>query len=320
MGKKRNHERNDDPPEFATENEKKKTRCANYGQQSTETLLIKEQEVTKELVDLQTELSHIRSASTVSYGNNELRQMNTKRYRAEYALGEIKAEIERRARKKMGVSIPKEGIQGGSTAGVAATTTTNTAHQKTREVNAACSSIMASTVGQGQQQQRHGGGGVLKDQTAVLQGGGGVLKDSPGVMPGHSASGPSQPSWQGSGPSQPAMPHNFHGGNGQPAMPHNFFAAPPQMGVNFHGGSALNAMAMMGAMGGAPAMAGPTPEEMAQASMQFQRMQQAFMSGGMQQAGQGFPTSNAPAAFAQAPSVAAPSSNVPAAFRRRAAM
>lgn len=257
--------------------------------------------MTKELVDLQTELSHMRSASSVSYGNNELRQMNTKRYRAEYALGEIKAEIERRARKKMGVSIPKEGIQGGSTAGVAATTTTNTAHQKTREVNAACSSIMASTIGHGQQQQRHGGGGVLKDQTAVLSGGGGVLKDSPGVMPGNSASAPSQPAWQASGPSQPAMPHNF-------------LAAPPQMGVNFHGGSALNAMAMMGAMGGAPAMAGPTPEEMAQASMQFQRMQQAFMNQGMQQAGQGFPTGQV-----SLPSAAAPASNVPAAFARRRA-
>lgn len=153
---------------------------------------------------------------------------------------------------------------------------------------------------------RESGGGVLRDDPA--DSGGGVLRDP-----------------FGSGPSQ--MP--------QAALPAPPQLVAPQMGMNFQGGGALSGMmGMMGAMSsmagpggmggfggmGGPAMggpsmaAGPTPEEMAAASMQFQRMQQAFMAG----AGQAFPGANAgggmPAAFAPS----APTSNVPAAFAKRA--
>lgn len=318
MGKKRNaetNERNDDPPEHKQENEKKKSRSSNYCQLSTETLLEKEQEVTRKLVELQTQLSHMRSATSVTLGNNELRAMNTKRYREEYVLGEIKAEVERRARKRMGQAIPKGGIQGGSTAGVAATTTSNQEHAKLRKVNNACTNVLADSL------IEQAGGKRPTPQLMMNGSGGGVLKDPDAdAFPGTSM--PKNPGPAPNPPSQPSMP----------AM----LPAPPQMGINFHGGTAMNAMAMMGAMGAAMASAGPTPEEMAQASMQFQRMQQgptpeemmqaSMQFQQMQQMQQTFMASQSvqpqqaasfsmPAAFAG--NTHSASSNVPAAFRRR---
>lgn len=368
MGKKRKEVVEDDPPEHATANEKKKTRVANYGQLSTETLLNKEQEVTRELVELQTELSHMRSNSATSYGNNQLRQMNTKRYRAEYALGEIKAEIERRARKKLGQAIPQGGIQGGSTAGVAATTTTNQDHEKTRRVNAACSSVLAESLrdeGKGKSHGKSdrqgggvlrdgGGGGVLKDPSGgfgPMPAGGGVLRDPSGGGVLNDPSGSFGPMPNGGGvlrdPSggsstvpqfDRSMFQQFQQFGGSSAsvpgqMPPQMQTMPapapsaapqivnPMMAMMGSGASnamgAMNAMAMMGAMGGAGGMAslGPTPQEMAQASMQFQQMfsgqqpsMQQFFSG--QPMGQANMMSNVPAAFAS-------SSNVPAAFAKR---
>jgi len=288
MGKKRKtNERDDEPPEYATENEKKKSRNAAYSQLSTETLLIREKEVTQELVKLQNELNTMRSTIDIHYRSDALRQMNTKRYRAEYALGEIKAEIERRARRKMGQEIPSEGVQSGSASGVAAVTPANTSYTKIRETMAQSTSVLAETLAESKQREAN-----ERAQRAQAQRAG-------------SSGSSKKPDTQlsGSGSSNQSLP----------------FGNQPQMGVNFHGGSAMQAMAMMGAMGGPMGAAAPTAEEMASAANMFQQMQQAFM-GGMgamasqagQASGQAKPAEGVPKAFG-----ARPPSNVPAGIAKR---
>jgi len=246
MGKKRKEEREDEPPEFATENEKKKTRSANYSQLSTETLLVKEQEATQNLVKLQAELERMRTNIGIHYRSDPLRQMNTKRYRAEYALGEIKAEIQRRARRKMGQAMPAEGIQSGSMSGIIATTLSNTSHAKTRESSTDCSRILAESLTKEREKQeaerRNQRSGRAMPQIPQM---------GPEMQFGSSASS-SEP---------PALSQKSVFPFPCPSTP-----------------SAVNTMAMMNAMGGGA----PTPQEMAAAAMQFQSMMEQM--GAMQDA------------------------------------
>lgn len=320
MGKKRKGDevtqRNEDPPEHKTEKESKKTRSANYSKQSTETLLEKEQEATKQLLDLQTELSHMRAASSVTLGNNELRAMNTKRYRAEYVLGEIKAEIERRARKRMGQAMPAQGIPGGSTAGVAATTTSNQAHEKVRQVNKACTSVLAQSL-----REQAGGGKYPHQMQQMVPEGAGVLKEDPPdpfsvTVAGGRAIKTTRPEPVPQEAFQPVSVAS-QSSQSEPQAPQ--MGMMPQMGMNFDAGNPMNAMSMM-----------PTPEEMAQASMQFQQMQQMFMAsqaGRMPQMPQMNPMQQMPTMPTMpnmptgmpnsAPTASSASNNIPAAFRKR---
>lgn len=247
MGKKRKEVVEEEPPEFATENEKKKTRSANYSQLSTETLLVKEQEATQNLVKLQAELERMRTNIGIHYRSDPLRQMNTKRYRAEYALGEIKAEIQRRARRKMGQDMPAEGIHSGSMSGIIATTISNTSHAKTRETSTACSGILADDLKKQREKQeadkrnqRSGGGSANVFQQWQSQMGPEMQFDTSA-----SSSGP------------PALSQKSVFPFPCPATP-----------------SAVNTMAMMNAMGGGA----PTPQEMAAAAMQFQSMMGAMQN------------------------------------------
>merc|ERR1712129_464011 len=101
-------------------------------------------------------------------------------------------------------------------AGVAATTTSNQEHAKLRKVNNACTSVLADSL----VEQAGGGRGA---QHLMNGSGGGVLRD-PGPDPFFDSSMVKNPIPAASPPGQPSMP----------ALP-----APPQMGINFHGGSAL---------------------------------------------------------------------------------
>jgi len=250
---------------------------ANYTKLSTETLIQKEQEVTRELCQLQTELAHMRSSKMALYGNNELRQMNTKRYRAEYALGEIKAEMERRNRRRAaqsGEQIDWTPIHSGSTAGVAATTSTNQTkvgadHQQWHDEQIKHHQTQSGSSRQRPQTQVNPGPvqpGVQNPPPAVLPGAG-VLKGGGGILKSDLVQ--SEKAWSPS----PALPPGAGVLNESPmSMPFN----PGAMGaMGGMGGMLGMPMAMMGAMGGMGSLgAPPTAEEMAMASQQFQQMQQ----------------------------------------------
>mmetsp|Transcript_111893 Transcript_111893/g.182391 ORF Transcript_111893/g.182391 Transcript_111893/m.182391 type:complete len:322 (-) Transcript_111893:63-1028(-) len=97
MGKKRGYEK-EEQKEYDEKKEKKKTRTANFSELSWESLLEREKELAKEEKEMGHLLNRKRAESTYIYGNNELRQQSTKRFRAEYAHSEVKREIERRTR------------------------------------------------------------------------------------------------------------------------------------------------------------------------------------------------------------------------------
>lgn len=259
MGKKRNIAA-DEPPEYATESEKKKTRSANYSQLSTETLLIKEQEATQDLVKVQTELERMRTNIGIHYRSDPLRQMNTKRYRAEYALGEIKAEIQRRARRKQGQDMPKEGIHSGSMSGVIATTLCNTSHAKTRQDATQAASVLADSLKKEREAQER-----EKQEAEQLK---------------RSFVASSSSSARASGNGETSFPF--------PCPPTssaiNNMAMMSAMGPSSQGD--MNPAAMMQMMSAMGAGA-PTPQEMAAAAMQFQAMQQAMKAASPAMSGMG---------------------------------
>eukprot|EP00445_Apocalathium_hangoei_P081052 CAMPEP_0204172930 /NCGR_PEP_ID=MMETSP0361-20130328/44524_1 /ASSEMBLY_ACC=CAM_ASM_000343 /TAXON_ID=268821 /ORGANISM="Scrippsiella Hangoei, Strain SHTV-5" /LENGTH=160 /DNA_ID=CAMNT_0051131101 /DNA_START=11 /DNA_END=490 /DNA_ORIENTATION=+ len=96
MGKKRNHEADEGEEQPRTNKESKKTRTANFSDLSLDSLLEREVELANEVRQKQQELTDARRSKPLLYGNNEARQMNTRRLRAEYAHAEVKREIDRR--------------------------------------------------------------------------------------------------------------------------------------------------------------------------------------------------------------------------------
>jgi len=97
MGKKRNHDAEEEEHHQPQSNkESKKTRTSNFSELSLESLLEREVELANEVRQKQQALTDARRSKPLLYGNNEARQMNTRRLRAEYAHAEVKSEIERR--------------------------------------------------------------------------------------------------------------------------------------------------------------------------------------------------------------------------------
>jgi len=76
--------------------EARKTKAANYPDLSYESLCQLKDELTRDFQETQLALTKLRSDSPFLYGNDRLRQMNTKRYKVEHNLREVQNEIQRR--------------------------------------------------------------------------------------------------------------------------------------------------------------------------------------------------------------------------------
>lgn len=98
MGKRRHREAGEEEDEQQPKpgREDKKTRVASYSELSLDSLLEREVELANEVRQRQQELSDARRIKPLLYGNNEARQMKTRRIRAEYAHAEVQREIQRR--------------------------------------------------------------------------------------------------------------------------------------------------------------------------------------------------------------------------------
>eukprot|EP00928_Gymnodinium_smaydae_P036265 TRINITY_DN2536_c0_g1_i1.p2 TRINITY_DN2536_c0_g1~~TRINITY_DN2536_c0_g1_i1.p2 ORF type:complete len:323 (+),score=97.30 TRINITY_DN2536_c0_g1_i1:49-1017(+) len=102
MGKKRagGDAPHDDAGVSAPSGKKGKTRVSNFSEASTEDLLQQEAELAEKARETQLAVAKIRGANLILYGNNELRQLNTKRLRAEYAHAEVQRELARRRQRE----------------------------------------------------------------------------------------------------------------------------------------------------------------------------------------------------------------------------
>jgi len=103
MGKKRHHDEVDEEEvdqAAKAAKEAKKTRVSDYTKLSMDSLMDRELELANEVRQRQQELSDARRIKPLLYGNNEARQMKTRRIRAEYALAEVQREIQRRFKAK----------------------------------------------------------------------------------------------------------------------------------------------------------------------------------------------------------------------------